>query len=482
MKTNTLFHMVFLSCLLFVGQTAVAQKPHPMIKPAKDFEVEVEDDEVFVYDSEVAAFCMFNLNGEKEIKIKTKNNVKWVDIRPKSLGIKPSFKDYEISFTLVEPCNISVELNYESNRPLYIFANPPEKDKPSINKKDPYYFQAGELYNIGIIELKTGDEVYIEQGAIVRGGFKAENADNIKFGGRGIIDGTPRGTDSTGHKMIHLIDCKNVDIKDIVILNSHRWTVEPQNCDNVTIDNMKQVNWDFGSDGIDIVSSQNVTIKNCFLRNNDDCIAIKTWGGESKYPEEHVEGRNVENIEVSNCVFWNMSWGNAIEIGFELRAQKVSDITFRDCDIIHVDRGAAMSIHNGDYATVENVTFENIRIEDARHKLIDLAVFLSQYSIDRPPKIEHEHRYMHGAWDGVLSFTELEKERFSKNRGLIRDITFKNIQIVDGSVPFSVIYGFDEKNRVRDVTIKDFTIYGNEVKNPQDGKFTIEHAEKVKFK
>jgi len=30
-----------------------------------------------------------------------------------------------------------------------------------------------------------------------------------------------------------------------------------------------------------------------------------------------------EDIEVEHCVFWNAAWGNALEIGFELRSDYV---------------------------------------------------------------------------------------------------------------------------------------------------------------
>jgi hypothetical protein len=54
-----------------------------------------------------------------------------------------------------------------------------------------------------------------------------------------------------------------------------------------------------------------------------------------------------------------------------------------------VETGAVFSIHNGDSASVEDVRFENIRVEDARDKLADFRVGLSIYSQDCP---ERYHR------------------------------------------------------------------------------------------
>ena len=81
-------------------------------------------------------------------------------------------------------------------------------------------------------------------------------------------------------------------------------------------------------------------IRNCFIRTKDDCIAIKSTGDELR--------RGTRNIDVADCVFWNAEWGNALEIGFELRTDEIRDIVFEDCDVIHVEDGAVFSIHNGD--------------------------------------------------------------------------------------------------------------------------------------
>lgn len=80
--------------------------------------------------------------------------------------------------------------------------------------------------------------------------------------------------------------------------------------------------------------------------------------------------RNVRDIKVRRCVLWNAEPGNALEIGYELRCNEVSDVVFEDCDIIHCEyegnqSGGVLTIHNADRAKVHNVRYENIRIEDA---------------------------------------------------------------------------------------------------------------------
>jgi len=54
----------------------------------------------------------------------------------------------------------------------------------------------------------------------------------------------------------------------------------------------------------------------------------------------------------------------------------------KNIDVIHVEDGATMSIHNAGQAHVHDVIFDNIRVEDSRQKLIDVAIFFSRWGPD----------------------------------------------------------------------------------------------------
>ncbi len=447
---------------------------------AKDFRVRVNGREIFVYDTEVAAYAYFSFDRRAEVEVLPGIDVKRVDVRPKSSGIQPALRDNTIRFTLAQPANLSVELNGESKRVLYLFANPLETDAPSPKDAKVRYFAPGQIYDAGTIELRSGETLYIAGGAVVRGTVIARDARDVRIAGRGIFESEGKGKQKT--RLIQFVHCRDVNVSGIIVVNSQSWTLVPVDCDNVTIRNLKLLNWQFGSDGIDLVSTSNVLIEGCFLRDNDDCIAVKVWGGEPGYPRKDELDPDVHHIRVLDSVFWNMAWGNALEIGFELRAHSVSDILFRNCDVIHVERGAVLSIHNGDYATVSNVRYENIRVEDARHKLIDLAIFLSQYSVDRPPSAEERRsRYLEGAWDGVLKVPPSERSKYARNRGHIRNITFKNIQVVDGALPFSIISGYDANHQVEDVTVEHLVVCGRPIRTVEEGKFFVENTRNFKI-
>ena len=69
----------------------------------------------------------------------------------------------------------------------------------------------------------------------------------------------------------------------------------------------------------------------------------------------------IEDVRFSNCVCW-CGWGRTLELGFETWASRISGVVFEDCDLIH-NVHAALSVHLGGPAVVEDATYRNIRIE-----------------------------------------------------------------------------------------------------------------------
>lgn len=465
---------------LYADHLKLYQPPEGTDK-ASDFKVLVNGQEAFVYNTPHFAFTQFDFEGKAEIEVISTADIKWVDIRPKSDEISYVSSHNKIGFIIYDPVQLSIELNGENDRPLYLMANPPAPKKPE-NEENILLFNEGKEYDVNHYKLTSNQEVYIEGGAIVKGMFDLQNVEKVKITGRGIIDGGDNQKLDLP-RLIKMDHSTNVEVSGITFLNSLRWTIQPSDCDNVVFDNIKMFHWDTGSDGIDVCSSKNIIIKNSFLRCNDDCIVIKAPGERSYYPDPKPLGNDVSDVLVENCVLWNMAWGNAIEIGFELRSEKIENIVFRNIDVINVDRGAVLSIHNGDYATVQNVIYEDIRVENAQHKLIDLAIFLSQYSYDRPNEEGYRTKYyLHGAWDGVQKIREGKGKFHARYRGHIKNITFKDIKIVDGPVPFSIISGFDDEHQVQNVTINNLMFYSDKINNAGDGKFFIDKAKNVSFK
>lgn len=413
---------------------------------APEFELEVNGQPVFVYNTRCAAFAYFSFEGRVDVKVTFASPVNDFDIRPKSQNIKAEQYRNQIRFSLDKPGNLSVEINKNIKRPLFIFANPLETNIPDKADKNVIFFEKGKIHYPGEVKIGNNQTVYIEGGAIVRGHFMTDKGRNIRIIGRGILDNSEykRGE----HRPVEINRCDGVLLEGIVIAESRHWTCASTASKNVTYNNLKIVSSNDWDDGIDIVGSQNVLVNNCFIQSKDDCIAVKA--GVNYFTDFNSDIR-VDSVVVQNSVFWNGVWGNALEIGFETRTDTMQNITFKNCDIIHVEGPeGTFTIHNGDRALIRNVLYENIRVEDARGWLIDFKILFSQYSKD-------------------------------KERGRIENVIFKNIQVEGDHLPYSQLIGFDEKFNISGVVLDGFYLHGTRVNSTYNGMITAKFAD-IQFK
>ncbi|MBC8127433.1 MAG: right-handed parallel beta-helix repeat-containing protein [Gloeobacteraceae cyanobacterium ES-bin-144] len=474
-----------LSCLLLTINTSragVEIYDYPSEAPrAADFEVTVNGAPVFVYNTAIAAVAAFGIDGKAEIRVKPKKPFQNVIIRPLADNVRSTTDHGEIAFTIDAPIQLSLELDNDIGRPLFIFGNRPEKRPANLADSNLIYFAPGKVHRAEEILLTTGKTLYLAGGAIVEGYIRAEGAENIKIEGPGILCGTYR-TESKV-RMVSITACKNVEIRDLLMIDTLGWTMHLNHSQNILVEHVKQVCWRANSDGIDVDASSQVRISDCFLRNNDDCIAVKCSRREGL--------KTASGLLVERCVLWNGVPGNALEIGFELRAERVSDLVFRDCDIIRIERGAAFSIHNADSAVVENVTFENIRLEDVRGEFADIHVGLSRYSEDSPeiyfrgnPKripIPNELRDPSIGTTSEHWIMPPDRSVHAAKRGSIKNIKFENISVYGEQLPPSFFIGYDADHQIDNVTFHKIRVGGKTINEWPPVNAKIREATAIRF-
>ena len=376
-------------------------------------------------------------------------------VRPRSRNVSAQIEGNVARFTLENPQNVSIEI--DDMKPLFLFANETEHETPSPDDANVRYFRAGEIHEIGELFLHDDQTLYIEGGAIVRGCVRATNAKNVRIAGHGVLDGSTFQRGDNARMSIIFEDCHNARIENITMIEPSSWMLVLGGCDGVAIENLHQIGEVMSSDGIDIVGSRNVTVRNYFLRNNDDCVAIKAVNYHGQGADSGVDWRqNVENILVEGCVFVNDRGGNAVEIGFETQCDSMRDITFRNCDVLSVHgSGAAFAIHNGDRAVVENVLYEDIRVEHHYDKLIDLRVVDSVYRRD-------------------------------ENFGTIRNITFRNIRVYrqpyNMGYTTSIIGGINAQHAIENVVIEDFYYNDDKVTDADALDLYVKQARNIEFR
>lgn len=501
-EMNKVKRAVILLVLLMVSlaRGEIVSHRWPGIAKSKDFGVWVNGSKMFTGRAGDRrwqySFCAFDFSEPITIRVKFAKEIKWVDIMPSVLKIEPkTIDDHTFEFTLDEPKKITILINNDRKNALHILTNQPEKSRPKQGDKNVLYYKAG-TYDIGILDLKDNQTLYLASGARLKGMVRIRDARNVKIMGRGMIDGTDnksKHNDRFGNepfRLIYMDSSENIRIEGITLYNSLKWTIHPYACKNLEIENINIVNWDYGSDGIDISACQNVKVMNSFLRTNDDCIVVKSLslGPKMYYPNPRHNNPDVKDVLVEGCTLWNMAYGNAFDIGFELRCDRVGDMIFRDCDVLMQEgRGAIFSIHNSDNAIVEDVLFDDIRVENANqtysHKLVDIAILFSVWSYDKFTDREMiaKHRYQ-DAWDNLLAVLPGKEKFHASHRGHVKNIHFRNIQILDGKLPYSVLNGFDKDHIVDGVTFENVSVQGRKLTSAEELKLFSKYAENIKIK
>ena len=422
--------------------------------------------------SELINFLSFETDEKVEFEIIPKNSFEKVEVRPKSLGIVPEItSDGHIKFSLEKPAYFTVE-PYCRHNALHVFADPVKKYDVDINDENVIYYGKGE-HDVGNIVLKSGQTLFLDEGAVVYSCIYAEDAKDIKILGRGILDNSKNkeeilfeinaennDADVRNAKRQHTVRleyCENIEIDGITIRDSLVYNIRPICCQNLDIRNVKIIGcWRYNSDGIDMHNCVNVLIDNCFLRTYDDSICVKGFDYTQNEADMYHNGISYDvfrNVRVSNCVLYN-DWGKCLEIGAETRAKEICDIVFTDCHIIHV-MNAVLDCLNVDYADVHNVTFQNMTIEyDDVIPPPDVQRTEDQkYSIstnDYAPDLLCVHvQYVH------------EYSADTIRRGINRDFRFHNIRLYGRQRPAFYFAGYDEAHQTSNIHIS--SLYHNDV-------------------
>jgi len=391
-------------------------------------------------------YALDSAQGELDVEVDVPFAWQQVVVRPLRHAITPIRTARGICFRLAVPAKVSIEFDGDLNNPLFILVNPPPSATP-LPAEPQRRFNAGTEYNVGEICLQAGETLYLEDGAVVHGWVSLRQAHGARITGRGILDGSRLDHMQNAQNLIRIEGSDGVIVEGITIVNGPGWHIKSVGCRNLIIRDVNIIGFTGCGDGIDVVSCDDTAVTNCFIRTNDDCIAVKALCDSG--------GCDVRRVLVTGSVFWNAAWGNALEIGYETCCETIADVRFEDCDVIHVERegwqsGGTLTIHNGDRATIRDVTYRNIRVEDSREKLIDLKVQHSNWSTDA-------------------------------ERGRIENIRFEDIAIVDGPFPVSIVQGLDREHLVAGVTIVKLTYRGEWITNITDARMVVERAQDVEF-
>ena len=444
--------------VLFVGLREPVAKafiyPAPGGVPmASDRTVQVDGQSVPVYDvpvnlnrvyniatpTELAPMAYFDFSGSATVTVNAPGlTIASAAVRPASAAISHTTNGSQITFTLNQPAHLTVEFNGQVKRALHLFADSIETNPPKQGDANVRYFGPG-VHTPNEMVVGSGQIIYIAGGAVVYGSIKGTGVNNFRLAGRGILHGGKYAREGDGPK--NLINFSGgssaIRLSGVILLDSPTWNVAIRQTRDVTVDDVKIIGARANSDGIDLVSCENVFVRRCFVRTWDDCMCVKSDAGI-----------NTRNVHFSKSVIWT-DLAQSMEIGYETRSERISDISFTDIDVIHAFHKPVMSIHNGSQALVEGIRFEDIRVDDAQmgqgdglNLLIELIIGSSVWTANDP-------------------------------RGRINGVSFKNINVLGGKLPLSRVWGFGAGNRIEGVTVHKMTLLGRPVRSKDDGQFAI---------
>lgn len=339
---------------------------------------------------------------------------------------------------------------------LMLFVHPVADEPAWASQPGTLRFEPGTITQVGNLELRPGQNLFIPAGAVVQGCLRAHGVSGLKLGGRGILDMQTYQHEGQWH-MVQMDGCREVLIEDLLLVRPRSWMVVLGGCEHVEVRGLREVGEVIGSDGVDVVGSRHVTVHGCGFTNNDDCVVVKSLDARTKHPRvQHNWAQDVQDVHVRDCVFLNQEGGNGVEIGHELRTDRVGDILFENLIIGSVRGvGAPLSIHAGDRAAVEDVEFRDIHIEHHYEKFLDFRVMRSQFNRD-------------------LERGQIRRVKLTRVKADARDFNW--------GYTVSTIGGWDQEHRVEDLLFEDVDYGPIRLSHLDDIEVFTRHLGRVEFR
>ena len=387
------------------------------------------------------SYCFFDFTGDVFVKVITKNKkYKTARIRPDYRGTIANVQnDSTVQFLLFQPENVSVEFDGIITDNLLVFTSKHPVSKEEAEKAAKTqgrafrYYPAG-MYTDETIKVPSNTTVYLDGGSYFSGTFAIEDAENVSILGRGIA------RPAKGYEGCHIQHSKNVLI-DGLIVN----TCPIGGSTSVTLHNVRSISHPQWGDGLNVFGgSSDILFDRVFCRNSDDCTTT--------YATRKGFNGSVRNVHMRNSTLW-ADVAHPIFIGLHGAAagpnpekrDTMENLLYENIDILcqaepQVDYQGCLAINCGDNNLVRNVTFDNIRIE--------------------------------GILQGCIMQVKVGwNQKYCKAPGLgVGNITFRNIRYYGEQPYMSVINGYNEERKVKNITFEGLKINGRAIYDDMPGK------------
>lgn len=275
----------------------------------------------------------------------------------------------------------------------------------------------GGVYESGTIYLRSGIELHIAEGTVLRGAATPDGYDDIDdpridrspekskkvfiacldgtdiaITGGGVIDGqgvgfydanVPSGArhfakpDWPRTRMIQFYRCRGVRIEGVTLKDSPGWTCWFRMCEDIAIEgatvagDQRMIN----NDGLDFDGCRRISVRKCRLRTGDDCVVVRAITGGNG------ESSLCEDVSVEDCDLDSSC--QCVRLGCPsdglIRRIRFSRIRMRG-------NNGIMSFHP--YRYLRQGTRGGFAMEDAVFEDCDIDVDASPLFFDAEPGIE----------------------------------------------------------------------------------------------
>jgi len=338
-------------------------------------------------------------------------------------------------------------------------------DTLAANRGGTLVIPKGEFLS-GAIYLKPGVNLRLDKGAVLKGStniadypeletrieghfqvwipalVNASNVDHLRITGPGMIAGGGKpfwdafgvrrwantnvtNLDVKRPRNIFIRDSKDVQVSGISLRESGFWNMHLFRCTDVLVKGV-DIRGPLrapSTDGIDVDSCRNVTIKNSCISVVDDNICLKGNKGTSALDDKTIPP--VEHVRISGCTF---GMGNsALTLGSE--ATVVRDVVIENCRLTGTNRNCVLKLklRPDTEQHYENITARNIKVQNPNVQLVSIQGWVQFFDLQGKPAPSQwvTNVTLENITGTLHDFGKVDGPK----KSTVENLTFKNINI-----------------------------------------------------
>lgn len=323
------------------------------------------------------------------------------------------------------------------------------------------------VFLTGAIFLKPGVNLHLEEGAVLKGStdrkdypkmktrieghfeewlpalVNADRADHLRITGSGTLDGNgapfwedfwarrkenPKTTnlDVERPRLALVQNSEDVRISGVTFKDSGFWNLHLYRCKNVLVENVRFQVPDGvrcpSTDGTDIDSCQDITIRGCTYRVDDDCIALK--GSKGPFAMGDKDSPPVEHIRVENCTFERGH--GVVTLGSE--ATVVRDVVVENIKVTGPNNLVRLKLRPDTPQHYEDIHYRGVTLDNAGGAIMAVLPWMQYFDLKGQPPPQ----------------------------SVVRNVTLTNVRGTYGS--FGTLQGNPGQTEIGDITLKNIDV------------------------